>query len=649
MEEKSSTPPPPGFAPLSMSIPTPTQTLHTISNLSHPVARPDQIVSRDLDKVVQDVQKNSEADSIVSKSVEEKPNHRVLKIIPAPDPSPSTAQTLLETSIPSAQSSSTSLPTPSNSLKPSKPSSPPIPSIPIETATSLSTDSLHMSSSPSPSSASKRIQKKRAENQVLSSSSTTSLPPPPVEEEIQVAPILSRKTKKKKLPKVIPTKPVTTAVPVTAPVTEKRATEEKADAKLSRSSSVEESLEKIHVSPTPSPEPALDLNSVESNSATADSKELTQVFESLVTHLREMDIDGLDVRVSQLPDSSQVKGIFTIMSRILEPFCELIKKPRDQASSQPSSGENVVESIVGAVISVYRTSLQIRKGIEGKIEYIRAHHGKKKIKKMVGEWNPCLEKAGELEKASLEILKFCHEEKVSESNMQTPPTFSVDSVEELYLKPMTSITSPVPSPPALSPPPQLSVEQYLEELLTAVHDFVYVPQLRESAAASTTPFDQSVLEDESRRRPWITLAAATGLDPKNFDITQQITLVNALQAHFPSPRDLVALIVENPTDPRLRFESLIMKPPTGPPSNMVDKKKTIPELEAKVSELEKRLLQHRLHERALESKLESIKARNDEWRDEVIEMLGLRAVVTNESGDVLDDDVDGDWIDDDDD
>ena len=68
-------------------------------------------------------------------------------------------------------------------------------------------------------------------------------------------------------------------------------------------------------------------------------------------------------------------------------------------------------------------------------------------------------------------------------------------------------------------------------------------------------------------------------------------------------------------------------------------------MEARVSELQQQLLKHRIQERELESRLNSLKTRNDVWRGEVMEILGLRAVLTTESGDLLDDDVDGDWID----
>ena len=69
----------------------------------------------------------------------------------------------------------------------------------------------------------------------------------------------------------------------------------------------------------------------------------------------------------------------------------------------------------------------------------------------------------------------------------------------------------------------LSVEQYLDELLTAIHDFVY---MRSSPKRYN---DASAISDEARSLPWITLAAATGLDPHNFDVCQQIELIHSLQ------------------------------------------------------------------------------------------------------------------------
>ena len=390
----------------------------------------------------------------------------------------------------------------------------------------------------------------------------------------------------------------------------------------------------------------------------------------LVSQLHDLDFDGnLSLRISQLPDCSQVTFTFTAIRRLFDPICALAKCPdlgrlvSTRGHAQSSISKTVIDSIAATLYSVHKTVVLIRGGVASKIEYIRTHHGRKKIKKLVGEWNRCLEEAVAIEKSSLEGLNACYEGGAAlvtedESNQSHSLVAAADTEadddaaldDDIIVHPTTTMpTADSPLTAAIADPPPLSVEQYLEELLTAVHDFVYIPQLHKSAASSDSKLDLSMLEDESRRRPWIALAAATGLDPKNFDITHQITLVRALQTHFPSPRDLIALIVENPTDPRLRFESLINISPTtsnfksvvAPPTA----KKSKSEMEARVSELQQQLLKHRIQERELESRLNSLKTRNDVWRGEVMEILGLRAVLTTESGDLLDDDVDGDWID----
>ena len=174
----------------------------------------------------------------------------------------------------------------------------------------------------------------------------------------------------------------------------------------------------------------------------------------------------------------------------------------------------------------------------------------------------------------------------------------------------------------------LSVEQYLDELLTAIHDFVY---MRSSPKRYN---DASAISDEARSLPWITLAAATGLDPHNFDVCQQIELIHSLQNAFPSPRELVALIIENPADPRLRFKSLKKE----------RSKVAMQFLTSKVSHLQKKLRDDRNNERNLEIQLEAIKIRNDAWRPSVFNHLGLsfKPIIID---DAVEDDLDDEWID----
>lgn len=543
-----------------------------------------------------------------------------------------------------------------SSLSPSEPLPPP-PSPPSETQSLLN---------PAQS-------QKKPRDSNPSASSVSTLPPV---EQVQVAPILSRKTKKKKPPRVIPAvvkkeKVVDTSIPVDPPIAD-IATENAAPPTPSISTPIP------NQDPSPSSPKTTSLSQklieTDAKSITMDSEEIRLVFEKvleksnfLVSQLHELDFDGhLSLRISQLPDCSQVASTFTAIRRLFDPICALAKCPdlgrlvSTPGHPQSSISKTVIDSIAATLYSVHKTVVMIRVGLESKIEYIRTHHGRKKIKKLVGEWNRCLEEAMAIENSSMEGLNACYEGGAglvteNESDQSHSLVSDADDAlqDDIIVQPTTTITTADSSltPAIASPAPfsPLSVEQYLEELLTAVHDFVYVPQLHESAASSSSELDLSMLEDESRRRPWIALAAATGLDPKNFDITHQITLVRALQNHFPSPRDLIALIVENPTDPRLRFESLInINPDTAtfkPVVASITAKKSKSEMEARVSELQQQLLKHRTLERELEAKLNSIKKRNDVWRGEVLEILGLRAILTTESGDLLDDDVDGDWVD----
>lgn len=171
----------------------------------------------------------------------------------------------------------------------------------------------------------------------------------------------------------------------------------------------------------------------------------------------------------------------------------------------------------------------------------------------------------------------------------------------------------------ISAEPAMPYELYMASIMLAVHDLIFTAEIREDGAAASSK------KGKRRPGPWVAFAAATGLDPTKFNPAQQRQLVSCIQKDFPDPHSLVAMIIENPSDPRLNFEHLVEAGGLG--------------LDARVAILEQRLEGCKVVEKRVEMKLKAARRKNASWKAAIMASLGVtQAVVFS--------DEDSDWIDD---
>lgn len=164
--------------------------------------------------------------------------------------------------------------------------------------------------------------------------------------------------------------------------------------------------------------------------------------------------------------------------------------------------------------------------------------------------------------------------------------------------------------------PAMSHEVYLASVMTAANDYILSIKLKEEGGGAST------MKGKKRPGSWAALAA-TGLNPEEFDPEQQRQLVTCIQKDFPDPIALVAMIIENPDDPRLKFESVVEAGGLG--------------LDARVAILEQRLAGCKVVEKRVGTKLKAARRKNAGWKSAIMTSLG----VSTKSGE------DSDWVDED--
>lgn len=160
------------------------------------------------------------------------------------------------------------------------------------------------------------------------------------------------------------------------------------------------------------------------------------------------------------------------------------------------------------------------------------------------------------------------------------------------------------------------IQDYLDSLLSSVQDFICSPEVKFSKPEDEN-FSKLVNAD-----PWVTLAVSTGLDPDAYNAEQRLHVISTIRKQFPYPRDLVALIIESPTDPRLNFETLM---------------KGDVDIESKIAILEQQVWNNREAELVISEKLHGIHMRNGVWMENIKKMLGIVEVVDSSEDDWMSD------------
>ncbi|KAJ3303193.1 transcriptional repressor general negative regulator of transcription subunit 4 [Kappamyces sp. JEL0829] len=462
-------------------------------------------------------------------------------------------------------------------------------------------------------------------------------PPLPIPED--VGPILSRKTKKKKnnfppkLPVVRQAKPKDTA-PENTPASSDQAPHEPALAEA------------------PHPETVSMVDSAESlgnDETRVDPSVMAPVFLQvmeksgvLIAQLEELNADGsLHLRIAALPNPDQLTVIIDGINRLCGPICNLSKFSNLDALAsatwhpQSEIAQTVLSFLGHALTSIIAVTDQLVLGLETKIASIAAS-GKKK-KKGLSAWHRHLAVVKELRSVAEQSYQARPAGPVEAAAAREHGGMDLDLAAPTPAVDSPAVDSQAPSchePEQSLQEPALSSDQYLEQLLTAVHDFVYLAEVRHDQPGSTKRKRKGKSLLPENPEPWVALAAATGLDPTRFNRDQQKFLVGCIQKEFPDPRVLVALIIENPNDPRLNFDHFL-------------KNVEVP-LPSRIAILEQQLLFNRIAERKLQSKLHGIQRRNNLWKPSVMAYLGVSPLARMGSpataSDEWEDTEDGDWV-----
>jgi hypothetical protein len=375
----------------------------------------------------------------------------------------------------------------------------------------------------------------------------------------------------------------------------------------------------------------------------------------LISQLEELNSDGsLHLRISALQSADQLHVIIDGISRLCGPICNLARfNNLDHLAAakwhpQSDISGTVLKFLADALVSIITVADQLILGLTAKIDEIQAIPGKKRLKRTIPGWNRQLILVKDLKKIALQAQKDRITNQPTEEQLEilsipdeaylmkhgiVPPSSSDkekirekdEIVEDLSMEKVSSAMGSE-SEAGEESVSLIRPEAYMEQLLTAVHDFVYKAEVRQSPNERKRKKGKKMTV--SNPEPWIALAAATGLDPANFDSDQQQFLVSCIQKQFPDPRVLVALIIENPSDPRLNFDHLLKN--VDVPSS------------SRVAILEQQLLMNRMTERKLETKLYALKRKNNSWRSNVMALLGVQEDGMHEDGDASNEE----WIDD---
>lgn len=287
--------------------------------------------------------------------------------------------------------------------------------------------------------------------------------------------------------------------------------------------------------------------------------------------------------ISHLSNAAELCSFVEGIDAVTRTMCTLITMNDQQ---QPQVPNDIVDALADSLQNVLKIANVLEERVKARIESIKKNQSRRKSRKMIVEWKSLLDAIGDLTRNANRGLTYYTE------------NFAVSTVENV-VEEVADESKSIDS--SVNTFDRQSVEGYLERLLTAVHDFVYVPEIQDVKKRGALKKFEANQAD-----PWIALAAAIGLDPGRFNFDQQISLIQCIQKEFPDPKELVSLIIENPTDPRLDFDLLLKQFALSGSGG-------ISTLEARVSVLEQQLLQKRLIERKWESKLVQVKSRNNSW------------------------------------
>jgi hypothetical protein len=152
--------------------------------------------------------------------------------------------------------------------------------------------------------------------------------------------------------------------------------------------------------------------------------------------------------------------------------------------------------------------------------------------------------------------------------------------------------------------PDISPDVYLETILSTIHDLVFqaLPRSVEKGKKRKAKGRRVINAD-----PLYCLAAATGLDPSEIarmSKPQQRAFVKAIQKEYPDPVKLITTILES--SETIDFHQVYEK-----------------SAENAIEMLVREVFECKEQETEILRKFEMVKEKNDEWRSEIEEMLGV--------------------------